>query len=187
MTIPKLILAGLLCSASAMAIGEIYKWVDEKGQTQYSGTPPSGRAHSRLQPAPPPSAEEQRRAQERLKQEMQRLQAMREARMKALNEADKELQERAKREMRCEEVKVQLKFLEETQGLRWVEPGKPDGEAVHWLSDEDKEDVVQAWRKEVQTVCESSGFVADQPPPSPGVVGPPFRKPKPPPAPKVNP
>jgi len=41
--LPHCLLAGLLCAASGSVVqAEMYKWVDEKGKTHYSNTPPAG-------------------------------------------------------------------------------------------------------------------------------------------------
>jgi len=171
-----LILVGLLCFGSHTALGEIYKWVDKNGQAHYSGTAPAGSPYSVLRPAPQPTSEEQTRAQARLQDQMRQAESMRETRMKAAEEAAKAARERIDRETRCENAKLQLRFLEETQGMRWIVPGQEDSGIVHWQTDEEKNKMVQDWREEVRKVCESTGPVADQPPARPGVVAPPIRR-----------
>ena len=69
------------------------------------------------------------------------------------------------------DVKVQLEISRRDSGIEAGRTGQADSEVVHWLLDEEKEEVVQAWRKEVKTVCDSSGALAAQPPPLPGLSG----------------
>jgi hypothetical protein len=46
----------LLLGFSVAALAQQYKWVDEKGRTQYGDTPPPGAKATRLRPPPPGSA-----------------------------------------------------------------------------------------------------------------------------------
>jgi Domain of unknown function (DUF4124) len=49
----------LACLAALFALcahAEVYKWVDEKGQTQYGETPPAGAATTRMRVPPPADA-----------------------------------------------------------------------------------------------------------------------------------
>jgi hypothetical protein len=48
-----MLLGFLLCAAPSFA--QMYKWVDEKGVTHYSASPPPGRKAQQIQAAPAPS------------------------------------------------------------------------------------------------------------------------------------
>jgi hypothetical protein len=47
-----LLFIALGCAAPAASAAELYKWVDEKGQTHYSDQPPAGRAAKEVKDAP---------------------------------------------------------------------------------------------------------------------------------------
>lgn len=169
----QLVVLGWCCIASSAALGDIYQWSDEAGQPQYSTMAPSKRPYRVLRPAPQISDEEQRRAQERLQKDLQQLQALESARRKAAEDAYREQQERAERASRCEEAKLQLRFLQETQALRWVEPDTGGHDIVRWLDDEEKDRVMQGWHQHTKATCASAGTLAPQAPSRPQVVAPP--------------
>lgn len=52
----RILLALAVVSFSAAALAQQFKWVDEKGRTQYGDVPPPGAKATRLRPPPPGSA-----------------------------------------------------------------------------------------------------------------------------------
>jgi hypothetical protein len=52
----RFLLALAVVSFSAAALAQQFKWVDEKGRTQYGDVPPPGAKATRLRPPPPGSA-----------------------------------------------------------------------------------------------------------------------------------
>ena len=104
-----MLLAAALAAAPAHAI---YKWVDEKGVTHFSETPPpDGRKASKVEPkVTPPSgpaaapADWKKREQESRKQRIEREQSDEATRAKSHNEA-------AERANRCNRAKRDLEVL----------------------------------------------------------------------------
>lgn len=168
-----LALIGLLCMASSARSSDIYKWTDERGQPHYAAQAPTKRPYQVLRPDPQPSDEAQQRAQQRLQHDMQQVQALREARMKAAEQEYKAQLERAEHDAQCEDARLQLRFLQETQALRWVEPDHDGGDLVHWLDDAEKDRVIFDWHRHIQAVCEPSGAPGTTTPVRPSVVAPP--------------
>jgi len=76
-----LLLAVLVCQPAAAE--PIYKWVDSKGRVTYSSTPPPGGVKAnQVKMAPPPSEEEIKQAEDRLKRTKEHASEMESQRLK---------------------------------------------------------------------------------------------------------
>jgi hypothetical protein len=140
-------LAALLCCAPAHAI---YKWVDEKGVTHFSETPPpDGRKATKVEPkvTPPSSApaapvDWKKREQESRKQRIEREQVDEVAKAKAHNQA-------AERTNRCNHAKRDLEVLERNVP---VFSTNARGERVY-VEDKDRAAEIAAARREIEANC----------------------------------
>ena len=136
--------------AAALPVHAIYKWVDEKGVTHFSETPPpDGRKATKVEPkVVPPSGpaaapvDWRKREQDSRKQKIEREQADEASNAKAHNEA-------AERANRCNRAKRDLEVLE----LQVPVYSKNErGERVY-VEDKDREAGKAAARREIEANC----------------------------------
>jgi len=100
-------LAGLLLAAApALALAQVYRWVDDRGQVHYSQVPPPGRAAQPIGAPPPPQAAPN---QENLNQS---LKEANEAAPKAKAEAERLAQTQASLDDYCRQLREQLAYLD---------------------------------------------------------------------------
>jgi len=149
----------VLTAALALSAGSthaaIYKWVDEKGVTQYSSEkPPPGKKVHQLQTPPPeppspatvPSAPAAKTWQEKEAEFQRRRAAEDEARMK------REAAEQAaavERTRSCALARQNLHAIEQERAVYWIDER---GERVY-LEDKDREQVRQRLRQLVEENC----------------------------------
>ena len=133
----------LACVASA-AGAELYKWVDEKGVTQYSEQPPpDGKAKKvELLPTGPVKAAPDWRQQE---MELRKRRAEKE-----LAEEDARSPESARRRQNCQTARRQLDIL---KAPRPVYNLNDRGEKV-WLEDKDRAAEIERWTEEASRYCD---------------------------------
>jgi hypothetical protein len=105
-------LAMLLAAAPLLAMAEVYRWVDDRGQVHYSQVPPTGRAAQPVGPPPPPQAAPN---QDNLNQS---LKDANEAAPKNKAEADRLAQNQANVEEYCKQLRSQLAYLDEKTARR---------------------------------------------------------------------
>jgi preprotein translocase subunit YajC len=148
-----LFLAFALLAATAplqeLAAGEIYKWVDAAGKTQYSQfPPPAGTAATEIQPALPPAADSGG-TDKRLQQEVRAMDKRLEAGDKAKSDAgiDAEIA-RITRE-NCEIAKKNLTELQQG-GIKRYRTG--EGEVVR-LTEEDRQRRIDEANGQIQEFC----------------------------------
>lgn len=137
---------------AALPAGAIYKWVDEKGVTHFSETPPpDGRKATKVEPkvTPPsgpvaPPADWKKREQESRKSRLEREMNDDDARAKAHNEA-------AERANKCNRAKRDLAVLE---SQRPVYSRNDRGEKVY-VEDKDRPAEIAAARREIEAHCDA--------------------------------
>lgn len=144
------VLACLVALPFAAAAQQMYKWVDEKGVTHYTDSPPtSGDARKIDIRATPPSApvapaqtfqqkEEQTRGERVQKSQAQQKADLDEARAQALKKG------------RCIEARRRLQMLAAQRPLYTV---NEKGEKVY-LEDKDRQVETDKWQGQVDTYCE---------------------------------
>lgn len=93
-----------------------YRWIDNKGNTVYSQTPPPDHRESSVVDAPPPPAESPEAARKRLQEQIQNLDAQREARHEGKQKAAEEKQKASTTARDCEIARHNLEALR--QGTR---------------------------------------------------------------------
>lgn len=140
-----------VCAAFVPAAHAMYKWVDEKGVTHYSETPPpDGKAQKvEIKPSGPPAGSAARPdawKQRELDSRQQRLQREQQ------DEYDKAKQhnESATRKNRCNQAKRELQVLE-TQVPVYTLNEK--GERVY-LDDKDRASEIEEWKRHIRTYCD---------------------------------
>ncbi len=145
------VLAGGLAAAwmSAMAAAPLYRWTDENGVTVYSQQPPPGTEATRLTPAPGPSAEENQRAEERLRSLVEQDLDKREDAKRQEQESQEQAELQARRRANCEAAHQNLATLENPQIGR---VRTAEGE-IRALPDETRALYLEEARRVIQENC----------------------------------
>ena len=130
----------------------IYKWVDDKGVTHYSESPPEGRASSTLKPPPPLSggtvgAPVPKSWQEK-EQEFQRRRAEREE--TESKKAAKDAEDRVARERRCRIARNRLHVLQQPRPVYRI---NAKGEREYY-DDAARAAEIEKLRKEIAASCD---------------------------------
>jgi hypothetical protein len=132
-----------LCAAPAQAV--LYKWVDEKGVTQYTETPPpEGKAAKKLEiapspPAPPANDDWRKREQE-----------SKERHLKEDQQKSQDTQKAAVRRERCLKAQREIDTLNRGIPVYYV---NERGERVY-LDDGARATQLSGWRKQAQESCD---------------------------------
>ena len=143
------LLALIAFVASGSAAAEVYKWVDEKGVTQYSESPPPDGKATKVQTAPAPvpakdaSANWKDKELDSRRSRIEREQSEDHARRKAEHDT-------ARRTNRCIAARRELKLLQEQRPIYEV---NPKGERVY-LADKDRPAEIEAARRAVAANCD---------------------------------
>ncbi|MBI5751558.1 MAG: DUF4124 domain-containing protein [Hydrogenophilales bacterium] len=154
---PRLFLSMVLLISVAIASPGIYKWVDEKGVTHYSETPPPSEQKAKkieVKPPSPVSGAEggggEGKSWQQKEQEFQKRQAEREEARKQQEAADTAARREAKiREERCATAKHNLETLQmRTPVYRTDEKG----ERVY-VDDRVRAAEIARMKKEIETYC----------------------------------
>ena len=137
----------LLVAPGAQA--QIYKWVDEKGQTHYEERPPDGKdtKDAKKMAAPMPSKEIAKPAGADWKQQEQDFK-QRQLQRQQLDAADD--RKRAQREKACADARSDL----EHQSLRARFYTTDDKGEKRYRTDDEQAAVVTAARRKVQELCQ---------------------------------
>ena len=106
-----LILLGLAVAAPAGAAKGYHQWYDENGQAVYSQFPPADNRQTRTVKPPPPPAESPEVAQQRLQQQIQRLEDSREDQTLSTQKADEAATQAEQARQRCEAARQNLRVL----------------------------------------------------------------------------
>jgi len=101
-----ILLALALAATPMLAAGEVYRWVDDRGQVHYSQVPPTGRD---AQPIGPPAAPQAAPNQDALNQSLKDAAA---AEPKKKAEADRIAQNQANLEEYCKQLREQVAYLD---------------------------------------------------------------------------
>ncbi|MDQ3562890.1 MAG: DUF4124 domain-containing protein [Pseudomonadota bacterium] len=132
--------------ASPGLLAEMYKWIDDEGQVQYSQSPPPGRPAETIKP--PPKVDS-KAAREKLKQQLQDFELRGDKRQEQA-EADQKTQEQAgERKAACDTARERLAKLEgKPRILQYAE----DGSSKRLTEEERQADIAEA-RKQVEKHC----------------------------------
>lgn len=149
--LPLLGLLALVAFLTTPFADEVYKSVDERGQTTYSDTPASGQVE-KIKIDPAPSEETTRRAQEEVEQLNRKANEMTEERRKRQAEKTQAKEDAKRQNEACEAARSQLKELESVPPNRRLITD-PDGTARRVSWDEMQQHLEQA-RQRVKQTCD---------------------------------
>ena len=138
------IIAALLLATGAQA--QIYKWVDEKGQTHYEERPPEGKdKDAKKMAAPAPSKDAKPAADDWKQKEIEFRQ-----RQQQRQQADAaEERKRAQREKACIRAREDVEYNEQ-RGRFYTTDEKGE---KHFRTDEEQAAAVAAARRKAQELC----------------------------------
>ena len=132
--------------ASPGLLAEMYKWIDDEGQVQYSQSPPPGRPAQTIEPPPKVDSKS---AREKLKQQLQDFELRGDKRHEK-EEADQKTQEQAgERKAACEAARDRLTRLESHPRIRRVEKD----ESRTRLTEEERQAAIAEARKKIEEHC----------------------------------
>ena len=133
--------------ASPGLLAEMYKWVDDEGQVQYSQSPPPGRPAQTIKP--PPKVDS-KAARDKLKQQLQDFEVRGDKRQEQA-EADQKTQEQAgERKADCEAARERLaKLAGKPRILQYAEDGSSKR-----LTEEERQAAIAEARKKIEEHCE---------------------------------
>ncbi|MTI64104.1 MAG: DUF4124 domain-containing protein [Methylophaga sp.] len=142
-----LVSAALLLSFSVHA--QIYKWVDENGQTHYSQQPPeSGQAEMIDVPPPPPINPDE--ARDEVQELIEQQQAAEQAELEAEQQARQAAEQEAVREENCRIARENLRSYQNNPGRRIMDQ---EGNVTR-LTEEDRQQKIQEFQEQVDLYCQ---------------------------------
>ena len=147
--------AVLLLFAAGSAFGaDICKWLDEGRRVHYSDVKPPNRDCKEVITVVHPDPDEVSKAVERRRRQAAEIAKQEEARQARRLDAEQQAQDLEERERKCKDAEAELKFLESASDMRLVRPGKEADEGpFDWLDDKEREELTEAWRKQVGESC----------------------------------
>lgn len=132
----------------------VYKWVDDKGVTHYSQTPPPDKKAKEVELPPPPSKEAVEQAQQRLKalmeeqnkqEEAQKEKQIRKQQVQGVKEEEERLN-------RCLAAQARFDLLQYERPVFRMEKGQPV-----YLEDKDRPAEMERLKKEIAVCLTSKG------------------------------
>lgn len=143
----RLTLPALLLSVSAHA--EVYKWVDDSGQTHYSQSAPENKPTKIIAvPAPPPM--EQQRAQQRMNELIQQQENQEATQEIIQREQTQAAQRQTDINENCKRLRTNLETYQNNPGRRMMDA---DGRVIR-LREEDRQQNIQDLQQQIQRYCQ---------------------------------
>lgn len=142
-----LVSAALLLSFSVHA--QIYKWIDENGQTNYSQQPPeSGQAETVDVPPPPPINPDE--ARDEVQELIEQQQAADQAELEAEQQAREQAEQQAALQENCRIAQENLRSYQNNPGRRVMDQ---EGNVTR-LTEEDRQQKIQEFQEQVELYCQ---------------------------------
>ncbi len=141
-----LFLVLLTCATNVSA--NVYKWVDEDGETHYSQIPPKEQQVELIK-APPPPAIDPNKAQQQLDQLIEQQSADRKAQDEQRKQAVRSAEQENIRQQNCQTAKRNLQQYQDNPGRRSIDE---DGNVVH-LKEEDRQQKIKQQQQSIKEFC----------------------------------
>ncbi|MDF1588721.1 MAG: DUF4124 domain-containing protein [Gammaproteobacteria bacterium] len=137
----------MLAIFSTNTVADVYKWVDENGQTHYSQQAPAQQKAELLKTPPPPAfnPEDQQRVDQLIKQQQQD----RKARIKQQQQQQQAAEQLAIKQQNCTTAKNNLQQYQDNPGRRVADA---EGNVTR-LKEEDRQQRIQEFQQQVQQYC----------------------------------
>jgi hypothetical protein len=132
----------------SISYADVYKWVDENGETHYSQQAPVGQQADIIKAPPPPSIDPDR-AQAQVDMLIHEQQQAKEARLEAQQQQYQQQQQREQQQQRCERSKYNLQQYQNNPGRRMI---GSDGEATR-QTEEERQQKIQQLTQEISANC----------------------------------
>ena len=133
-----------------LAQGRTYRWVDENGGTVFSQTPPPPGVEATVVGKPPPPAESPEVAQQRLQEQLQKLEDAREDRALAKDESAKATADKQRRKEGCNAARNNIELYDGTPPNRLIDDGSGNYRRV---SQEERAAKIELARKYLDENC----------------------------------
>ncbi len=140
------LLIGTMCLYAQYSLAEMYKWVDDDGNTHYTQSPPPGDIEGKTIKPPPKVNPDQ--AQKQLKNRQKNLADARDDRLKAVEEKDKEAGELASQRAKCEQARARLASYERPRVNLVDKDGKPSR-----ATEEQRQSELAKSKKSIAELC----------------------------------
>ena len=131
---------------SAFSYAEMYKWVDEEGNTHYTQSPPPGDINAESIKPPPKIDTES--ASKDLEKKQERVEKLREQRITSAEEQEKAAQEEAEKEEECRKAKARLASYQRPR----VNVQNPDG-SLRVLPENERQAEIKKSEEYVKKAC----------------------------------
>lgn len=142
-----LALMALVLSFSVHA--QIYKWVDENGQTNYSQQPPASGEAQQIDVPPPPTIDTEQ-AQQEVDELIEQQEAAEQAEQEAQQQARQEAEQQAIREENCRIARQNLEQYQNNPGRRVIDE---DGNVTR-LREEVRQQKMQEFQQQIDEFCQ---------------------------------
>lgn len=126
----------------------MYRWVDEEGITHYTQSPPP-KGEVTVIKQPPPPAIPPAKAQQKLNEQQQRLEDLREDRELAKQKSQQEKEEQGIKDKNCKGARNNLTRLQENPRSRWK---GEDGEYQRHTEEQRQAKIKEA-KEQIQEFC----------------------------------
>lgn len=132
---------------STNTVADVYKWVDENGQTHYSQQAPAQQDAELLKTPPPPAFNPD--AQQKVDELIEQQQADREARIKKQQEQQQAAKQLAIKQQNCKKAQNNLQQYQNNPSRRVL-----DAEGnVTKLQEEERQQRIKEFQQQVQEYC----------------------------------
>ena len=143
----KISIVFILFFTSTLSIAEMYKWVDEDGNTHYSEKPPV--ADVEVETIAPPPPVDTNKAQQELQKTLEQANSLREGRVAANEEKQKEKNEAEQKKQQCQQLKEKLEVMEYRPRASKKDE---DGNIVR-LGEEERQKEIANTKKQISEKC----------------------------------
>jgi hypothetical protein len=143
----KINIAIIMLFISSISHAEMYKWVDENGETHYSQSPPV--SDVKVETIAPPPPIDSSNAQKNLQQTLEKANSLREERMVAKDNREKEENEAQQLEEHCQQLNARLTSL---QVRPRANKKDEEGNLVRMTEEERQEDIDKT-KNEISEKC----------------------------------
>lgn len=139
----------ILSLFATVTFAEIYKWVDENGQTHYSQLAPRDVAATVIK-TPPPPAIDSNAAQQQVDELIQQQETEAQIRLEQQNQQKIEAENLANKERNCNIAQKQLQQYQNNPGRRTIDA---DGN-VSRITEEERQQKIQEAQENVTKYCQ---------------------------------